>query len=131
MKTSNSVFPAIGLNKTINQDDINYKVDKDKDIIKNIISNFDNENVEPEFLSPNKRISSIQYPLIMNKLKNVSVNMNNDDINNNMDIINKNNSDNINNSKYIQSDFKNFKVEKKYGKKLVNVLRRRNDNKKD
>ena len=131
MKTSNSVFPAIGLNKTINQDDINYKVDKDKDIIKNIISNFDNENVEPEFLSPNKRISSIQYPLIMNKLKNVSVNMNNDDINNNMDIINKNNSDNINNSKYIQSDFKNSKVGKKYGKKLVNVLRRRNDNKKD
>ena len=35
-----------------------------------------------------------------------------------------------NGNKYV-GEFKNFKAEKKYGKKLINVLRRRNDNKKD
>ena len=119
MKTSSN-FPAIGLNKTITQDDVNFKNDKEKDVIKNIISKLDDENVDDDgFLNLNKRVSSIQYPIIMNNLKTVSVNLN------------KNDSDNVNNKKYVQNDFKNFKPEKKYGKKLINVLRRRNDNKKD
>ena len=128
MKTSNSNFPLISLNKTnILDDNSNYKTDKDKDVIKNIISNFEHENVETEFMSPNKRISSIQYPLIMNKLKNVSKSMNNNE-NNTMN--NNNNGDNTNNNKK-KNEFKNFKQEIKYGKKLINVLRRKNDNKKD
>ena len=60
----------------------------------------------------------------MNKLKTFT----NNTINTNANI---NTNDEINNKKYIQNDFKNFKAEKKYGKKLINVLRRRNDNKKD
>ena len=72
--------------------------------------------METEFYSPNKRISSIQYPLINNNLRSVSVNMNkiNDD---------------VSDTKYVQNDFKNFKAEKRYGKKLINVMRRRNDKK--
>ena len=118
MKSLNSNFPSIGFNKMPTQEDVNFKNGKDKDVIKNIISNFDDENVNPEFLSPNKRISSIQYPLIKNNLRSVSVNMD------------KNNED-VNDTKYVQNDFKNFKQEKRYGKKLVNIMRRRNDNKKD
>ena len=118
MKRSAINFPSIMYNKMPTQEDINYKNGKDKDVIKNIISNFDDENVETEFYSPNKRISSIQYPLINNNLRSVSVNMNkiNDD---------------VSDTKYVQNDFKNFKQEKRYGKKLVNIMRRRNDNKKD
>ena len=118
MKRSAINFPSIMYNKMPTQEDINYKNGKDKDVIKNIISNFDDENVETEFYSPNKRISSIQYPLINNNLRAVSVNMNkiNDD---------------VSDTKYVQNDFKNFKQEKRYGKKLVNIMRRRNDNKKD
>ena len=128
MKTSNSNFPLISLNKTnILDDNSNYKTDKDKDVIKNIISNFEHENVETEFMSPNKRISSIQYPLIMNKLKNVSKSMNNNENN----TMNNNNGDNTNNNNKKKNEFKNFKQEIKYGKKLINVLRRKNDNKKD
>ena len=52
----------------------------------------------------------------MNKLKTIATDKDNDQ---------------IKNEKYNQNDFKNFKNEKKYGKKLINVLRRRNDNKKD
>ena len=118
MKSLNSNFPSIGFNKMPTQEDVNFKNGKDKDVIKNIISNFDDENLNPEFLSPNKRISSIQYPLIKNNLRSVSVNMD------------KNNED-VNDTKYVQNDFKNFKQEKRYGKKLVNIMRRRNDNKKD
>ena len=118
MKRSAINFPSIMYNKMPTQEDINYKNGKDKDVIKNIISNFDDENVETEFYSPNKRISSIQYPLINNNLRSVSLNMNkiNDD---------------VSDTKYVQNDFKNFKQEKRYGKKLVNIMRRRNDNKKD
>ena len=118
MKSLNSNFPSIGFNKMPTQEDVNFKNGKDKDVIKNIISNFDDENLNPEFLSPNKRISSIQYPLIKNNLRSVSVNMD------------KNNED-VNDTKYVQNDFNNFKQEKRYGKKLVNIMRRRNDNKKD
>ena len=88
-------------------------------MIKNIISNFDDENAVAHLINPNKRPSSIEYPLIMNNLKTVSVNMN------------KNNPDNKNDKKYVQNDFKNFKAEKRYGKKLINILRRKNENKKD
>ena len=114
---NSSNFPPIGLNKTNFQESVN-KNDKENDVIKNIISNFDEENEPVDFLSPNKRTSSIQYPVIMNKLKTVS--------NNTINTTEQNT-----NKKYIQNDFKNFKAEKKYGKKLINVLRRRNDNKKD
>ena len=114
---NSSNFPPISLNKTNFQESVN-KNDKENDVIKNIISNFDEENEPVDFLSPNKRTSSIQYPVIMNKLKTVS--------NNTINTTEQNT-----NKKYIQNDFKNFKAEKKYGKKLVNVLRRRNDNKKD
>ena len=114
---NSSNFPPIGLNKTNFQESVN-KNDKENDVIKNIISNFDEENEPVDFLSPNKRTSSIQYPVIMNKLKAVS--------NNTINTTEQNT-----NKKYIQNDFKNFKAEKKYGKKLINVLRRRNDNKKD
>ena len=111
---NSSNFPPIGLNKTNFQESVN-KNDKENDVIKNIISNFDEENEPVDFLSPNKRTSSIQYPIIMNKLKNNTINT----------------TEQNTNKKYIQNDFKNFKAEKKYGKKLINVLRRRNDNKKD
>ena len=114
---NSSNFPPISLNKTNFQESVN-KNDKENDVIKNIISNFDKENEPVDFLSPNKRTSSIQYPVIMNKLKTVS--------NNTINTTEQNT-----NKKYIQNDFKNFKAEKKYGKKLINVLRRRNDNKKD
>ena len=114
---NSSNFPPISLNKTNFQESVN-KNDKENDVIKNIISNFDEENEPVDFLSPNKRTSSIQYPVIMNKLKTVS--------NNTINTTEQNT-----NKKYIQNDFKNFKAEKKYGKKLINVLRRRNDNKKD
>ena len=114
---NSSNFPPISLNKTNFQESVN-KNDKENDVIKNIISNFDEENEPVDFLSPNKRTSSIQYPIIMNKLKTVS--------NNTINTTEQNT-----NKKYIQNDFKNFKAEKKYGKKLINVLRRRNDNKKD
>ena len=114
---NSSNFPPIGLNKTNFQESVN-KNDKENDVIKNIISNFDEENEPVDFLSPNKRTSSIQYPIIMNKLKTVS--------NNTINTTEQNT-----NKKYIQNDFKNLKNEKKYGKKLINVLRRRNDNKKD
>ena len=117
MKTSSN-FPKIGLNKTNSQDDVNFKNDKEKDVIKNIISNFDDENVDNDLLGNNKRISSIQYPLIMNNLKSVS-----SSLNKNVD------NDNLSNKKYVQNDFKNFKAEKRYGKKLINVMRRRNDKK--
>ena len=111
-KNNYSNFPTIGLNKTNIQDDVNNKKEKEKDVIKNIISNFDDEDVEPEFLSPNKKISNIKYPLITNNIKTVNSSVQNE-------------------KKYMQNDFKNFKDEKRYGKKLINVLRRRNDNKKD
>jgi hypothetical protein len=114
---NSSNFPPISLNKTNFQESVN-KNDKENDVIKNIISNFDEENEPVDFLSPNKRTSSIQYPVIMNKLKTVS--------NNTINTTEQNT-----NKKYIQNDFKNFKAEKKYGKKLINVLRRRNVNKKD
>ena len=114
---NSSNFPPISLNKTNFQESVNKNV-KENDVIKNIISNFDEENEPVDFLSPNKRTSSIQYPVIMNKLKTVS--------NNTINTTEQNT-----NKKYIQNDFKNFKAEKKYGKKLINVLRRRNDNKKD
>ena len=117
MKTSSN-FPKIGLNKTNSQDDVNFKNDKEKDVIKNIISNFDDENVDNDLLGNSKRISSIQYPLIMNNLKSVS-----SSLNKNVD------NDNLSNKKYVQNDFKNFKAEKRYGKKLINVMRRRNDKK--
>ena len=117
MKTSGN-FPKIGLNKTNSQDDVNFKNDKEKDVIKNIISNFDDENVDNDLLGNNKRISSIQYPLIMNNLKSVSSSLNKNADN-----------DNLSNKKYVQNDFKNFKAEKRYGKKLINVMRRRNDKK--
>ena len=116
LKNSASNFPAIGLNRTNINEDINYKKDKDKEVIKNIISNFDEENDDIDALGQNKRISSIHYPVIMNKLKTIATDKDNDQ---------------IKNEKYNQNDFKNFKNEKKYGKKLINVLRRRNDNKKD
>ena len=111
-KNNYSNFPTIGLNKTNIQDDVNNKKNKEKDVIKNIISNFDDEDVKPEFLSPNKKISNIKYPLITNNIKTVNSSVQNE-------------------KKYMQNDFKNFKDEKRYGKKLINVLRRRNDNKKD
>ena len=117
MKTSGN-FPKIGLNKTNSQDDVNFKNDKEKDVIKNIISNFDDENVDNDLLGNSKRISSIQYPLIMNNLKSVSSSLNKNADN-----------DNLSNKKYVQNDFKNFKTEKRYGKKLINVMRRRNDKK--
>jgi len=117
MKTSSN-FPKIGLNKTNSQDDVNFKNDKEKDVIKNIISNFDDENVDNDLLGNSKRISSIQYPLIMNNLKSVSSSLNKNADN-----------DNLNNKKYVQNDFINFKAEKRYGKKLINVMRRRNDKK--
>ena len=117
MKTSSN-FPKIGLNKTNSQDDVNLRNDKEKDVIKNIISNFDDENDDNYLLGNNKRISSIQYPLIMNNLRSVSSNMNK-----------KEDNDNLSNKKYVQNDFKNFKAEKRYGKKLINVMRRRNDKK--
>ena len=117
MKTSSN-FPKIGLNKTNSQDDVNLRNDKEKDVIKNIISNFDDENDDNDLLGNNKRISSIQYPLIMNNLRSVSSNMNK-----------KEDNDNLSNKKYVQNDFKNFKAEKRYGKKLINVMRRRNDKK--
>ena len=116
LKNSASNFPAIGLNRTNINEDNNYKKDKDKEVIKNIISNFDEENDDIDALGQNKRISSIHYPVIMNKLKTIATNKDDDQ---------------IKNEKYNQNDFKNFKNEKKYGKKLINVLRRRNDNKKD
>ena len=115
----NHNLPTIGFNKTITQeDDYNNKGDKGKDVIKKIISNFDDDNVESEYFSPNKRVSNIQYPKIMNNLKT-------------LDNINISNNNEINNDKYSQNDFKNFKNQKRYGKKLINVLRRKNDNKKD
>ena len=115
----NHNLPTIGFNKTITQeDDYNNKGDKGKDVIKKIISNFDDDNVESEYFSPNKRVSNIQYPKIMNNLKT-------------LDNINNSNNNEINNDKYSQNDFKNFKNQKRYGKKLINVLRRKNDNKKD
>ena len=117
MKTSSN-FPKIGLNKNNSQDDVNLRNDKEKDVIKNIISNFDDENDDNDLLGNNKRISSIQYPLIMNNLRSVSSNMNK-----------KEDNDNLSNKKYVQNDFKNFKAEKRYGKKLINVMRRRNDKK--
>ena len=117
MKTSSN-FPKIGLNKTNSQDDVNLRNDKEKDVIKNIISNFDDENDDNDLLGNNKRISSIQYPLIMNNLRSVSSNMNK-----------KEDNDNKRKKKYVQNDFKNFKAEKRYGKKLINVMRRRNDKK--
>ena len=116
LKNSASNFPTIGLNRTNINEDNNYKKDKDKEVIKNIISNFDEENDDIDALGQNKRISSIHYPVIMNKLKTIATNKYDDQ---------------IKNEKYNQNDFKNFKNEKKYGKKLINVLRRRNDNKKD
>ena len=116
LKNSASNFPTIGLNRTNINEDNNYKKDKDKEVIKNIISNFDEENDDIDALGQNKRISSIHYPVIMNKLKTIATNKDDDQ---------------IKNEKYIQNDFKNFKNERKYGKKLINVLRRRNDNKKD
>ena len=116
LKNSASNFPTIGLNRTNINEDNNYKKDKDKEVIKNIISNFDEENDDIDALGQNKRISSIHYPVIMNKLKTIATDKDNDQ---------------IKNEKYNQNDFKNFKNEKKYGKKLINVLRRRNDNKKD
>ena len=116
LKNSASNFPTIGLNRTNINEDNNYKKDKDKEVIKNIISNFDEENDDIDALGQNKRISSIHYPLIMNKLKTIATNKDDDQ---------------IKNEKYNQNDFKNFKNERKYGKKLINVLRRRNDNKKD
>ena len=116
LKNSASNFPTIGLNRTNINEDNNYKKDKDKEVIKNIISNFDEENDDIDALGQNKRISSIHYPVIMNKLKTIAINKDDDQ---------------IKNEKYNQNDFKNFKNEKKYGKKLINVLRRRNDNKKD
>ena len=116
LKNSASNFPTIGLNRTNINEDNNYKKDKDKEVIKNIISNFDEENDDIDALGQNKRISSIHYPVIMNKLKTIATNKDDDQ---------------IKNEKYNQNDFKNFKNEKKYGKKLINVLRRRNDNKKD
>ena len=116
LKNSASNFPAIGLNRTNINEDNNYKKDKDKEVIKNIISNFDEENDDIDALGQNKRISSIHYPVIMNKLKTIATNKDDDQ---------------IKNEKYNQNDFINFKNEKKYGKKLINVLRRRNDNKKD
>ena len=119
---NSSSFPTIGLNKTVQEK--NNKEEKGNDVIMNIISNFDDENNHSDYMSPNKRSTSIQYPIIMNKLKTVT----NNTINTNANI---NTNDEINNKKYIQNDFKNFKAEKKYGKKLINVLRRRNDNKKD
>ena len=118
-KNMNHNLPTIGFNKTITQeDDYNNKGDKGKDVIKKIISNFDDDNVESEYFSPNKRVSNIQYPKIMNNLKT-------------LDNINNSNNNEINNDKYSQNDFKNFKNQKRYGKKLINVLRRKNDNKKD
>ena len=87
----------------------NNKEEKGNDVIMNIISNFDEENNNPGYLSPNKRSTSIQYPIIMNKLKT------NNTINTNANI---NTNEEINNKKYIQNDFKNFKAEKKYGKIL-------------
>ena len=116
LKNSASNFPTIGLNRTNINEDNNYKKDKDKEVIKNIISNFDEENDDIDALGQNKRISSIHYPVIMNKLKTIATNKDDDQ---------------IKNEKYNQNDFKNFKNERKYGKKLINVLRRRNDNKKD
>ena len=116
LKNSASNFPAIGLNRTNINEDNNYKKDKDKEVIKNIISNFDEENDDIDALGQNKRISSINYPVIVNKLKTIATNKDDDQ---------------IKNEKYNQNDFINFKNEKKYGKKLINVLRRRNDNKKD
>ena len=116
LKNSASNFPTIGLNRTNINEDNNYKKDKDKEVIKNIISNFDEENDDIDALGQNKRISSIHYPVIMNKLKTIATNKDDDQ---------------IKNEKYNQNDFINFKNEKKYGKKLINVLRRRNDNKKD
>ena len=116
LKNSASNFPTIGLNRTNINEDNNYKKDKDKEVIKNIISNFDEENDDIDALGQNKRISSINYPVIVNKLKTIATNKDDDQIKNE-----KNN----------QNDFINFKNEKKYGKKLINVLRRRNDNKKD
>jgi len=116
LKNSASNFPTIGLNRTNINEDNNYKKDKDKEVIKNIISNFDEENDDIDALGQNKRISSINYPVIVNKLKTIATNKDDDQ---------------IKNEKYNQNDFINFKNEKKYGKKLINVLRRRNDNKKD
>ena len=116
LKNSASNFPTIRLNRTNINEDNNYKKDKDKEVIKNIISNFDEENDDIDALGQNKRISSIHYPVIMNKLKTIATNKDDDQ---------------IKNEKYNQNDFINFKNEKKYGKKLINVLRRRNDNKKD
>ena len=114
-RAGNNNFPAISLSRTVfhDEDNNNNKNDKGKDIIKNIISNFDDENVESEFLSPNKRISSIQYPMIKNNLKTISNNINDND------------------DKYSQNDFLNFKNKKKYGNKLINVLRKKSSNKKD
>ena len=120
---NSSSFPTIGLNRP-NIQEKNNKEEKGNDVIMNIISNFDEDNEHSDYLSPNKRTTSIQYPIIMNKLKTVTNDTNNTNAN-------MNTNEEIKNKKYIQNDFKNFKAEKKYGKKLINVLRRRNDNKKD
>ena len=45
-------------------------------MIKNIISNFDDENADDNLINSNIRASGFQYPLIMNNLKMASVNLN-------------------------------------------------------
>ena len=102
---------SIKINKTAKNED--YLFDKNNDegfnskskgnkFIHNLMSSFTGDNREKQFFSPNKKISTSEYPLILT-----------------------NRNENNNNEKYIQHNYKKYKDSGKYGKKLNYVLKQK------
>ena len=114
IKSRNNQYPTIKIKTSKNE---NFFIDKkdtldngfitkrnNNDLIKSLMDNFDGDTKEKLFFSPNKRISSNEYPLIL-----TNRNQNSDS-----------------NEKYIQLNYKKYKDSGKYGKKLNYVLKQKN-----
>ena len=111
-KSRNNQNLNIKINKTVKNEE--YLLDKNNDegyksksknnqFIQSLMSSFNSDNKEQLFSSPNKRISTNEYPLILTNR----------------------NEKNNNNEKHTQHDYKKYKDSGKYGKKLNFVLKQK------
>ena len=111
-KSRNNQNLNVKINKTVkneeylldkNNDEGNKSKSKNNQFIQGLMSSFNSDSKEQLFLSPNKRISTNEYPLILTNR----------------------NEKNNNNEKHAQQNYKKYKDSGKYGKKLNYVLKQK------
>ena len=119
-KNKNNVYPKIR-NLLKNEDyllDKNYNLDlnsqnKDKTLIRNLITSFNGNNKERQIFSASKRVevSNNEYPIVLTNINS------------------RNDINTLGNEKYISHNFRSFKNSGKYGKKLAIILKKKSSKK--